>query len=112
MSTAGDTRSLRTYLTLVHSTPTLGAMPPRPKRSAAPRATKSTQPAGTDRITMNVPAGWRREVDKAIGILALVDESDDRPSDFTSYMIAAAREKMARDLDTFLAKGGALPSKK
>ena len=101
------------HLKSVPACGTLDPMASRP-RSKTPEkgAAKSTQPAGTDRITMNVPAGWRREIDKAIGVLALVDESADRPGDFTSYMIAAAREKMARDLALFLAKGGALPSKK
>jgi len=45
-------------------------------------------------------------------VLALLEDEGDQPSDFTAYMIAAAREKMARDLERFRALGGELPSKK
>jgi hypothetical protein len=82
------------------------------RKSDALEVTKSTQPANTDRITMNVPPGWRREIERAIGVLALLEDEGDQPSDFTAYMIAAAREKMARDLERFRALGGELPSKK
>lgn len=60
-----------------------------------------------ERTTLNLPAGTKERVRRAIAAAVLMGEA--APEDFTAFVVAALEEKMQRVMARFAESGGALP---